>query len=71
LKTLGVALQKAKKLAPKRPHPRAPDSPPGNLVAGTVSGVLDKGVELIQAALGRSHEPPKRAPKARSRAAAS
>ena len=61
LKTLGMALEKAKKLAPKRPHPRAPDAPPGNLVVGTVAGVLDRGVEMIQAALGRSHEPsPKR-----------
>ena len=32
----------AKKTAPTRPHPRSPDTPPGNLVAGTAAGVVDK-----------------------------
>ena len=28
--------------APTRPHPRSPDTPPGNLVAGAAAGVIDK-----------------------------
>ncbi len=42
LAELGAALEKAKKTAPTRPHPRAPDTPPGNLVAGTGAAVVDK-----------------------------
>src|SRR4028118_2193773 len=33
LAELGEALEKAKKTAPTQPHPRAPDTPPGHLVA--------------------------------------
>ncbi len=46
---LGEALEKAKKTAPTRPHPRAPDTPPGNLVAGTAAGVVDKVKEKVGA----------------------
>ncbi|MGH9266096.1 MAG: hemerythrin domain-containing protein [Acidimicrobiales bacterium] len=42
LAEVGEALEKAKKTAPTRPHPRAPDTPPGNLVAGAAAGVVDK-----------------------------
>lgn len=41
LQELGAALEKAKKAAPTKPHPKAPDTPPGNLVAGPVSKVVD------------------------------
>jgi hemerythrin superfamily protein len=49
LKALGELLQAAKKAAPTRPHPRAPDTPPGNLVAGAVSAVLDVGRDAVRA----------------------
>ncbi|HEX3621587.1 MAG TPA: hemerythrin domain-containing protein [Acidimicrobiales bacterium] len=39
---LGDALEQAKKTAPTRPHPKAPDTPPGNLVAGPAAAVVDK-----------------------------
>jgi hemerythrin superfamily protein len=39
---IGEALEKAKKSAPTSPHPRAPDTPPGNLVAGPTAGMVDK-----------------------------
>lgn len=42
LTDLGEALATAKKLAPTHPHPRSPDSPPGNLVIGAAAGVADK-----------------------------
>lgn len=68
LKELGAALELAKRAAPTHPHPRAPDEPPGNLVAGAVSAVLDMGRDAVRmacrAAAGESPEP---APKAGKR----
>jgi hemerythrin superfamily protein len=55
LKSLGELLEAAKKAAPTRPHPRAPDTPPGNLVAGAVSKVLDVGRDAARA-VTRSRE---------------
>lgn len=49
LKDMAEALTVAKKAAPTRPHPRAPDTPPGNLVAGAVSAVLDMGKDAVRA----------------------
>jgi hemerythrin superfamily protein len=49
---LGDALEKAKKVAPTRPHPRAPDTPPGNLVAGTAAGVVDRAKATVKAKVG-------------------
>jgi hemerythrin superfamily protein len=48
LREMAQALQLAKKAAPTRPHPRAPDTPPGNLVAGAVSAVLDMGKDAVR-----------------------
>ncbi|HKY67010.1 MAG TPA: hemerythrin domain-containing protein [Acidimicrobiales bacterium] len=39
---LGEAMATAKETAPTRPHPRAPDTPPGNLIAGSAAAVVDK-----------------------------
>jgi hemerythrin superfamily protein len=39
---IGELLEKAKETAPKRPHPKAPDEPPGNVVAGLLAGVVDR-----------------------------
>jgi hemerythrin superfamily protein len=47
LNELGERMEKAKKLAPTRPHPRASDTPPGNFVAGTVAAMMDKGKDLL------------------------
>ena len=44
LAELGDALEKAKKVVPTRPHPRAPDEPPGNILVGVPTGVVDKVV---------------------------
>jgi hemerythrin superfamily protein len=35
-------LKKAKRVAPSRPHPRSPDEPPGNVIAGAVAGIVDR-----------------------------
>ena len=53
LSELGAALEKAKKTAPTRPHPRAPDTPPGNLVAGTGAAVVDKAKSRVKEKVGR------------------
>ena len=42
LAELGSTMEQAKKFAPIRPHPRAPDSPPANLAAGAGGGVVDR-----------------------------
>ena len=42
LDDLGQALADAKKLAPTKPHPRMPDSGPANVVAGAITGVVDR-----------------------------
>jgi hypothetical protein len=42
LADVGEAMEAAKKTAPTHPHPRSPDAPPGNLVAGTAAGVVDR-----------------------------
>lgn len=39
---IGEAMEKAKTTAPTRPHPKAPDEPPGVVVAGALAGVVDR-----------------------------
>ena len=39
---LGKKVEAVKKLAPTRPHPSAPDEPPGDLVLGPLVGVFDR-----------------------------
>lgn len=47
LDELGRALEAAKRVAPTRPHPRAPDSPPGNYVAGIGAGLVDRARDAV------------------------
>jgi hemerythrin superfamily protein len=54
LAELGEALEKAKKVAPTSPHPRAPDTPPGNLVAGTAAGAMDKAKTKVKEKVGKA-----------------
>lgn len=42
LADLGEAVTAAKKVAPTRPHPSAPDTPPGNLLASAGASVVDR-----------------------------
>lgn len=48
LKELGERLEEAKKGAPTRPHPAAPDEPPGNVVAGSIAAVMDAGKDAVK-----------------------
>ncbi len=47
LAEIGEQLATAKKVAPTRPHPRMPDTPPGNLAGGLVGATVDLAREAI------------------------
>jgi hemerythrin superfamily protein len=47
LKELGEKVQQAKKTAPTRPHPSAPDTPPGNKALGPFAGLVDRMRDAI------------------------
>lgn len=51
---LGEQLMLAKRVAPTRPHPRAPDSPPGNLVTGPLAGAMDRAGDALRSLAGRA-----------------
>jgi hemerythrin superfamily protein len=40
-------LEKARRTAPTRPHPRSPDEPPAVVVSDVVAGVIDKAREIV------------------------
>jgi hypothetical protein len=75
LNELGDAMAKARETAPTRPHPRLPDTPPGNLVAGmavsvidhvldSVSGVMQGSVAAVQGLIDRVRgNEPRRGPR--------
>lgn len=42
LRELGQKFQQAKKLAPTRPHPSAPDKPPANRILDPGAGLIDR-----------------------------
>lgn len=42
LQDMGAKLATAKKMAPTHPHPKAPNTPPGNIVGGAGAAVVDK-----------------------------
>jgi len=39
---LGMKVASVKQMAPTRPHPAAPDGPPGDKILGPVTGLLDR-----------------------------
>ncbi|BDG02794.1 hemerythrin domain-containing protein [Anaeromyxobacter oryzae] len=52
LRELGDALVEAKRAAPTRPHPAAPDTPPANVVANALAALLDRARDTLRDALG-------------------
>lgn len=48
---LGETMEQAKRTAPTRPHPKAPDEPPANVIAGAGAAILDRARELGQEAV--------------------
>jgi hypothetical protein len=47
LADLGKQLRAAKKIAPTRPHPKAPDSPPANVLVGSAAAVVDRTRDAV------------------------
>ncbi len=52
LAEIGELLDKARLLAPTHPHPRSPDTPPGNLVVGVMAGAIDRARDMGQRLVG-------------------
>ncbi|WP_433238121.1 hemerythrin domain-containing protein [Streptosporangium sp. CA-135522] len=52
LAELGHKVQAVKKIAPTRPHPAAPDTPPANKLMAPVAGLVDRVRDAIT---GRGH----------------
>jgi hypothetical protein len=48
LDELGRLLEAAKKVAPTHPHPMAPDTPPGNVIAAPLAKLLDLGRDFAR-----------------------
>ena len=53
LADLGDALRTAKRGAPTRPHPKGPDTPPGNVVAAPITSALDHARDVGRDVVGR------------------
>lgn len=47
LHELGDKVRRTKAIAPTHPHPSAPDTPPGNLIAGPMVGLVDRVRDLF------------------------
>jgi iron-sulfur cluster repair protein YtfE (RIC family) len=47
LQELGARVERAKKVAPTRPHPSAPDTPPANKVLGPGAGLVDRARDAL------------------------
>ncbi|MGZ3420421.1 MAG: hemerythrin domain-containing protein [Polyangiales bacterium] len=62
LNELGAAMEAAKKVVSKHPHPRAPDSPPGNRLVGAGVAIVDRARDMVRglAKTGVRRSPAKR-----------
>ena len=56
LLAMGQDLRAAKAIVPTRPHPNAPDVPPGNLAAAAVVAPVDAAVNAVGAVVRRSRK---------------
>jgi hemerythrin superfamily protein len=56
LQELGEALAQAKKSAPTHPHPRSPDTPPGNVPLSMANAVVDRARDLGKGAVEKVRE---------------
>ena len=56
---IGDVMEKVKKVAPTKPHPRSPDEPPGNTLAAPAAALVDKardaGKEAVEKLTGRGN----------------
>ena len=56
LDEIGNRLAQARESVPTRPHPRMPDEPPGNVVAGPAAAVVDRAYERGKEAVEQIRE---------------
>jgi hemerythrin superfamily protein len=54
LDDLGEAMTNLKKTAPTHPHPRSPDEPPENIIAGAGAALMDKALDTGRKLVRRS-----------------
>jgi len=47
LQQLAERMEAVKRVAPRRPHPNAPDEPPANLAMNRQGAILDAGKEVV------------------------
>ena len=69
LAELGDLLDQAKSTVPTHPHPKAPDEPPGNAIAGLVSGLVDRARDAGARALAGARKQTKKSRPAAKKAA--
>ncbi len=60
-----------KQAAPTHPHPKAPDTPPGGIVAGLAAKVLDAGKDFVRGVTSRDKAAGHRRARARAKVATS
>ena len=48
LMEMGSKLASAKQMAPTHPHPKAPNTPPGNVIAGAAATLMDKARDALR-----------------------
>jgi hemerythrin superfamily protein len=53
LSEIGKRLEQVKKIAPTRPHPRAPSQPPANVVIGMGASLVDRTMDAVRATVRR------------------
>lgn len=56
LRAMGEDMRAARAIVPTRPHPGAPDEPPGNLAAAAVTAPVDAAVNAVGAVVRRSRK---------------
>jgi hemerythrin-like domain-containing protein len=56
LVVMGEDMRAAKRVVPSRPHPTAPDQPPGNIAAAAVSAPVDAARKTVGAAVRRGRK---------------
>jgi hypothetical protein len=49
----GEELKAAKKAAPTRPHPHAPNRPPVNVLVGAAAGAVDRARDTVRRSVKR------------------
>ncbi|HEX6312615.1 MAG TPA: hemerythrin domain-containing protein [Acidimicrobiia bacterium] len=54
-------MRTAKRAAPTRPHPHAPSTPPGNIIVGAATAVVDKARDAVRSTAKRTARRTKRA----------